>query len=366
MKIMLCGASDLNDNLPFFKRVASEMGFEPLNYLSGEVYYHQYGEDNWTSNSRLTVESADVIVFVINSGYGKITWKDELPKTIESGKNFLILCRKETYDLYLLVKDGKVKPATDESSSLIKQIEEMENGYQITIVPYVDLSDFSQKLKTHINGLYKIALNALQLRNQRATILPLLKLGNIQGEKFNPLQIKIAKEILFDVFEPKELRKRALNFLIDVSALSEDEIANLLVDVESGIARKTVVDLPRLVRENHDIDSIFKEVISCCIENEVGFVRRAIRSLIEIDISLAIKYLPALFPVQDIGTPRRIVTFLYERAEALTELCQSNTEYYKATINLLKLCIGYKTEEKDWKERAQILVDQIEDKIINN
>jgi len=360
MKIMLCGASDLHDILPLFKDVASKMGFQPLNYLSGEIYYHQYGEDKWTSNSILTIENADILIFVINSNYGNITWKDELPKTIEEGKNFLIFCRRETYDLYLQVKSGKVTASNQETQNLLNQLEQLESGLQLTIVTYQDLSDFKQKLKSQLNGLYQNALTALQQRNKRASLLPILKKGGNLEKKLHPAQIKIAKEMLFDVFEQKELRKRTLGYFCGKNILDAIEISQLFVDSESGIARKAVVDLAMLVNDTHDLDFIFEKVIECCSENEVGFVRRAIKSLIDIDITLAIKHMPLLFPVQDVGTPRRIITYLYERRKYLVSICNNNSELKEMTLNFIELCIGFKTKGKDWKELGKNLSEILE------
>lgn len=71
MRVMLYGASDLKNLLLMFEKVANEMGFTPFNYMSGNIYYHNYGQNKWVDNSKENYR-------YINSTFTKIP--DELPE----------------------------------------------------------------------------------------------------------------------------------------------------------------------------------------------------------------------------------------------------------------------------------------------
>lgn len=105
MRIMLCGAKDTEALLKIFRIAANEFNLEPLNYIDGTIHYHNYGFNRWEENSRLTVQSADILLFVIHERFGNITWEVEYEEAISNGKNFIVLCLQTTYTKYRNLRD---------------------------------------------------------------------------------------------------------------------------------------------------------------------------------------------------------------------------------------------------------------------
>jgi hypothetical protein len=279
MKVMLCGASDLKTLLPMFEKVGNEMGFSPFNFLSGNISYHNYGQNRWEDNSRTTVNGVDILVFVIFDRHGEITWKTEYNEAVTNGKNFIIMCLKDTYENYRYIKNKFLKfpnELPENDKKIFEQIEFLESMHQITIVLF-EVRDFEWKLKNQILTLLRHGLLLSEKSNQKSTFLPVLKASKYKNqiEKYNnPLYENIAREILFDIFEKKELRKRTLDYFTITKSLTDDEIIFLFSDIEDGICRKSILIFKDLLGKNNNVEDIISSAVEISSESDVGFIRR--------------------------------------------------------------------------------------------
>lgn len=365
MKIMLCGAHDTSALLPIFKEVAIDFNFELLNYIDGTIYYHNYGYNRWEANSRLTVQRADILLFIINESYGKITWEIEYEEAIKEGKNFIVLCRQETCTctLYRNIKEAFSdipKDIDSDKKNLIELLQKLENN-QFTIITF-ELNTLKERIKEQLLNLFRYGIQLTEAQNRHNAFLPILKsykYKSLLQEHKGVMYENIAKSILFDCFEPKELRKRALEYFAINKSLSEDEIVELCSDLEQGVARKTLVMLRELLAEQHDTERIFSSVIDKSSEDDVGIIRRAIGTFFEIDIRNAVKSLPGLFPCQDVGTPRRIINHLKKNEELVYREISGDESFKIDVLKLLRLCLDFKSESKEWKTVAKEMMTKI-------
>lgn len=367
---MLCGAGDTKDILPYFELVAKDLGFQPLNYLKGKIKYHNYGENRWEENSRLTVNNADLLVFVINSHYGKITWNIEFEEALSTGKNFMVFCNEETFTLYRQLTSNRVPfPETDDNKSIkeiCQLIQKLELDYQITIIPF-ELINFQSTFKSNLLNLFEFGLRLVEKENRKNGFLPILL-----SSKFNDPQLienhlnedneRICKDILFDVFENKNIRKKALEYFRFSKSLSDEEIINLCLDSEQGISRKTITLIGELISKQSDLDKIFEEVIQSISNEEVGVVRRGIVSLFKIDLERSIRYFHLFLPSNDVGTPKRIIMGLNERTERIDLLISKKSELGESLNNLINFCLKHHKDGSDWKKIGNSLLKKYKDK----
>ncbi|WP_170181146.1 hypothetical protein, partial [Chlorobaculum thiosulfatiphilum] len=227
------------------------------------------------------------------------------------------------------------------------------------------LRDFEWKLKEQILTLLRFGLSLSERNNKKSTFLPVLKssIYKSQINKYkNPLYESIAREILFDIFEAKELRKRTLDYFAITKSLTDDEIISLFSDVEDGICRKAMAVLGTLLGENHNVGAIFAAAIESSSENDVGFVRRLIASCFDISIPLSIRHLPGLFPCQDIGTPRRIINQISQRISEIRKLISSSVISKEEVIDLINLCLNYKSEQ-GWKDLGNSIITDLKETV---
>lgn len=359
---MLCGAGDLTELLPPFREVANEMGFNPLNFTDGTIFYHNYGVNQWERNSKLTVKSSDVLVFVINEKFGEITWNTELDEAISNGKNFIVLCRDETYAKYRYHKDERLEyPADTNKRSLYALLNKIETVNQLSVIPF-NIFDFKRRVKEHIMKLVKFALSLTEKENQKNSFLPILlssKYNNLLPKHINELNEKICREIVFDFFENKETRKRALEYFKYSKSLSDDEISELCADMEQGLKRKTISILIDLLGSKNNLDELFEKIITnMANDDDVGVIRRAIKSLATISLERAIKHFHLFFPASDIGTPKRIISNFKEKESELDKLFLEKPELIPEFVHLVDNCINYGADKSDWKNIASELVSK--------
>lgn len=364
INIMLCGAGDVNELLPPFKEVANEIGFNPLNYTDGTILYHNYGINRWERNSRLTVNSSDILLFVINERYGQITWSTELDEANINGKNFIILCRDETYKNYRFFKDQRLEYPTNldqNKKDLYILIDRIENTNQLSVIPF-NIFDFKTRVKEHLMTLFKFALSLTEKENQRNSFLPVLmssRYNNLLLEHVNTKNEKICREILFDFFENKEMRKRALEYFKYSKSLSDEDITELSSDMEQGLKRKTLVMLPELLGHQNNLNVIFEDIITnIANDDDVGLIRRAIKTLSNVNLELSIRYFGLLFPAADVGTPKRIISVIKERENEIDDILLVKPDLTDSLINLVNACINYNNDKTDWKSIANDLLNK--------
>lgn len=218
LRVMLCGASDTKVIEAKFRELIEGMKMVPLNYISGKITYHNYGANRWEENSRDTVDSADILILVAYEKFGSITWKVEYERAIENGKNLIILINRDKYQEYQTLKrtfDIIPDSINEETRRFIELIEKIEKN-QLTIIPF-NLMDFSEVLKEQLSMLFHRSIKYLEENNKKQIFIPILKsidyiseFSNYKGDKYK----RVAKSILFDQFEDKNLRKRALDYFI--------------------------------------------------------------------------------------------------------------------------------------------------------
>ncbi len=365
LRVMLCGASDTKVIEAKFRELIEGMKMVPLNYISGKITYHNYGANRWEENSRDTVDSADILILVAYEKFGSITWKVEYERAIENGKNLIILINRDKYQEYQTLKrtfDIIPESINEETRRFIELIEKIEKN-QLTIIPF-DLMDFSEVLKEQLSMLFHKSIKYLEENNKKQIFIPILKsidyiseFSNYKGDKYK----RIAKSILFDQFEDKNLRKRALDYFIVNKGLSEDEIIELCVDAEQGVARKTLGFLAELISSNLDIDSILSSVTEIDISDDVGLTRRLIASVFSLDHFKAIRHLSNIFPCQDIGTPRRVIHGILEKRGEIVQRAKDDPEFRNELQTLISLCLSYQTKQGDWKENGEEILNEIKE-----
>jgi len=358
INVMLCGAGDLSELLPEFKAAAIEVGFNPLNFTNGTILYHNYGINKWERNSRLTVKSSDVLVFVINERFGEITWNAELDEAIQNGKNFIVLCRDITYTSYRFFKDKRFEYPSNLDNNLRELyilIDRIESVNQLSVIPF-NIFDFKILVKEHLMKLFKYALTLVEKDNQKHNFIPILmsSKNNAQiHEHMDDRNERICKDILFDKFENIEMRKRALDYFTYSKSLSDEELTELCADMDEGLRRKVISLLIDLLSSDNKIEIIFENIIpNIANDDDVGVIRRAIKSFINIDIELSLRYFNLFFPAHDVGTPKRIIANLKEKEAEINFLLELKPELKVILIDLVNSCINYNTEKTDWKSIA--------------
>lgn len=367
MNIMLCGANDIEDViLPAFYSVSKDLGFQALNFMNGNIVYHNYGMNKWERNSKLTVHSADILTFIINSKFGNITWNTEFEEALSNGKNFIVLCNQKTYQLYRQLVDNNLLPGDNAENNNIKLIceliQKLEIEYQITIITF-NSEDFKSVFKKQLLTLFKYGIDLAEKENRKNSFMPVLlssKFNDFPEKLINQQNDNICKEILFDFFEKKEIRKRAMDYFFISKSLSEDEIIELCLDPEQGVNRKAVANLNLLISDKHDIDVIFNEIIPSIANEEIGVVRRAVVAFCDLNLGKAIEYFHYFFPNSDVGVARRMILKFYDKKDDLKTLLINNNDLKDKFITLINLCLNYNSDKTPWKEQARSLLLEIE------
>lgn len=362
MNAMLCGAADLQSTiLKDFVTVCIEMGLNPLSYLDGTIYYQNYGDSIWEKNSKTTIEHSHLIVFVIEEKYGEITWNVEFDSAHANGKNMLFLCKSDLFRKLRLSPTALTKQHPTEDANEIRllfNLKKLENEYEITIIPY-DHTTFKSVLREHIKHILREGLLALEVQNRKSKFLPTLlssKFNDNPTLYINNNHTEIAKNLLFDFFEKKEIRKRAMEYFFVSKTLNDDEIIDLCLDSEQGVSRKAIQHVADLLSENSDLDLIFSEVISSLSNEDIGVIRRAIISFINIDVKLSIKHFINFFPTNDVGVPRRIVTNLYEHKNTIIAKIKDDKEFFLQAEKLITISKNYNSDTTPWKKQADELI----------
>lgn len=358
VNVMMCGAGDLSELLPPFNEAAIEIGFNPLNFTNGTILYHNYGVNRWERNSRLTVKSSDILLFVINERFGDITWNAELDEAIINGKNLIVFCRDETYTSYRFFKDNRLEFPTNlelNKRELYILLDQVETAKQISVISF-NIFNFKNMIKEHLMKLFKYTLTITEKENQKngfTSILMCSKYDILLPDHINDKNEQICKGILFDNFENIELRKRSLEYFKYSKSLSDIELSELCVDMEQGLRRKAITLLNELISPENKIEIIFENVIpNIANVDDVGVLRRTIRSFISIDIELSLRYFHLFFPANDVGTPKRIIANLKEKETEINNLLELKPDLRVILFNLINSCINFNNDKSDWKSIA--------------
>ncbi len=363
MKILLCGAADVKRVLPQFNDLMTQMSYESRDYIDGTL--GATNSNDWGENSMEAVESANIIVFILIEQAGEITWGIEYQTAFNIGKPYILLCERQLAEHYFEIRSQK-GITVDESHRFYKakNVLDLLTSHKRNIVTFdLDKGDFKKVLTIQINSELERAAKLLQIHNRNKTLLSLVKSENyktISKEKLGEDQTDYLKKVLFDPFENKEVRKRALYYFTKHKVLKDDEIIALFEDSEQGISRLTVNDLAQLTSEESDRALIIKNLVNFLqSSDDSGMIRRAIASILETDVKIGLIELFGVFPARDIGTPRRIMEWLTENFDTYSKMV-SDTEFDKKLKEMKELCKSYskpKTIEK-LVEKFDELLDQ--------
>ncbi len=348
---MLSGAKDIKKFWPKFETEILRLEGIPLCFMDGKFYHDSFL--NWEENSQNTVESSDIVIFLINEIHGNITWATEYKKVKETGKPFLIFCLDSTYTEYLKYDYNDSTEVSENKKMLFEQLQTLEKEKR-TIIPFPN-ANFDIYLKKNFSILFKKSLNVLQEQNKRNSLIELVKTKD--PKKLKEITVEsnkiFLKGILRDIFQPKELRKRILeSFIYADLKLTVEEVKDLFYDPEQGIVRKTISSLPQILTTNSNNEEIFESLLELCnTSDDVGIDRRAIIAMLKSDPKLAFSFLKE-FPMKDEGTPRRIISWLDKNKVKLNKLFNEDKSFYVAYINAIDLCLNYEEKKEDWKELA--------------
>jgi hypothetical protein len=366
MNIMLCGASDIEAYLEPFKEVVYLFEGIPHCFIDGTIRTNNFKD--WTDNSEESVKKSDVILFLIHKNYGSITWGTEYRIAKQTGKPYLILCLDETYNSFLRI-DGSINSHTSEESKDFKIMELIQNLMieKKTIISFSE-TDFKVVFKKQLSQKFLEGAELLQKENLKTTLLNFVMLKDKFKEE---LLIKeneaYLKSMLMDIFQPKEVRKKILEcyFNDETFKLELDELQDLIYDTEQGIRRRTVQLLPGLFHSglHQHKESFFDFLIKRSDdEDDSGFDRRLIISLLDLDAVLAVNKLRS-FKMTDIGVPKRIMNWVVEHIEELNKNL-SNEKFVNDLKELTKNCKEYEkgpnslkntvTKVEDWLNGFQL------------
>jgi len=347
LRIMLCGAADTERVREQFSEVVLQFGGDPWHFLAGRILHVNTAQGSWQGNSALTVEKADLCIFVIVETYGQITWETELRAALIAGKPFLVLCLEQTYQKYLTLRNSIVdRSAISDPGDrqLVELISELESEQRQSTVTSFRYGSFGAELRHQLAALFMVLLGEQEKRNRRGAT------AQIMGDpaKLTARDLTAAKELALDETEDKAVRKRAIQALAARHAADEDTIRELLASNEQAVQRLTVQLLADLYVPTDTVDADFLEhcVAIANGSDDVGLARRLIPALIKIDVIGAIRAL-TLLDTTEIGSRRRLA----EALEAAEEtILRENLS--AEVVALLDRCLQ-DTREAGWKARCR-------------
>ncbi|MEU2869774.1 hypothetical protein ABZ769_11270 [Streptomyces olivoreticuli] len=277
LKVMLCGASDTDQVRTEFTEVVVGFGADPLHYQSGDILHMNTPGPNWRANSEMTVDVADLCVFVIIQRFGEITWYAELERARAAGKPFLLFCLDSTYTKYMALRlhVDLQHIRSDEERHLVTLMSELESpSRQETLIPFT-YGSFGTLLRSQMARLFYLTLRAQQERNRRQALAQLLEDGRPLGRA----DYGLAAEIATDELEEKPLRKRALLALATGPGLETDSLLDVLSSAEQGVQRLATERLPELYRGPAAPEFFGQCVQIANASDDVGTARRMVLAL---------------------------------------------------------------------------------------
>jgi hypothetical protein len=345
LKIMMCGASDMAEVSNQFKATTQDLGGEPLYYTEGRIKYLNSATSSWTDNSLASIAEVDLCIFVAIRRYGEITWTTELREALRSGKPFLILCLKSTYDAYYALDRSlpDFSAISDpEQRKLFSMLHELRLEWKLTMVPF-DHGDFREVYRREASALFLEGLRGLEKRFQRESLARLLG----DPARLSNSDLVAAEETALDEIEDKNLRKAAIRALAERGAASPSTVTALIGSSEQGVQRLVVQLLPNLYKERPADPEFLADCVARGNESDdVGILRRLIPSLLELDTNGAIQAFEGL-DLSEIGTRRRLASELEKYEHWLTDPTAKT-----AVAELLARC-AQSTSEVGWLARCK-------------
>lgn len=351
LQIMLCGAEDTRRVRDQFFEVVRDYGGDPWHYSEGGILHVNSMSSGWAKNSRLSVRSADLLVFVIVESYGTITWRSEFQQAMRDGKPFLVLSLDSTYERYLtLIRHiADTAAIVDEGErSLVDLMRQLESEHELTIVQFRD-GHFGDVLRRQLAGLFSHSLRLVAERSVRSALLPLLR----DPLKLSKADLRLAAVVAVDELEAKSMRKFAITALAVRGGTDEETVTALLASLEQGVQRLAIDRLESLYRQRPpDRDFLDQCVAIANNSDDVGIARRLVPALFRLDVEGALYVLDGL-DLGDVGTRRRVALALE----------QYESEIVEGQLVTLALGLASRCEidaEPAWRSRLRALVERLQ------
>lgn len=359
MKVMLCGAEDLTPIEGFFQELINEMGFTALHYKQF-MNYDNYND--WNENSKESVENVDIVIFVIIEQYGSITWNTEFETALSLGKPFIIFCLKDVYSFYMRVLKKNDISVTDDNGKKIYDLFLRFNNEKKTVIPF-DINTFKKTLQKHLILILDRSIKLLNEENRKKTIIKLLEKNStkeIRTLLSDDTKIKLLKNILFDPWQNKEIRKRVLCCFSNKGILNKSEIIQLINDPEQGMRRMIIAQIDSFANVEEDQTEIFDAIIEVCDNyDDIGLTNRAINSLWNTNPQLSITYLYKIVLNNNRESIRlRIIYLLNDNINTLYQYCK-HEDFKDQLMSLINAIKKIQENKKNFNEIISTLFETL-------
>lgn len=346
LDVMLCGAEDTAQIRDEFVDVVSDFGGRSLHFLSGDLFYVNAATSTWSTNSRITVQSADLCVFVIIEATGTITWQTEFREVISTGKPFVVLIRDSTYQRYAMLSQaglgGEATTASSAERELVQILTEVEHDFQVTLIAFRD-GGFADILRRQLSALFALGLKRVEIDNRRDFLHSMLH----APDRLTRQHLEWATELALDEGEDKAARKRAIQALAARRASSEDIALELLGSVEQGVQRLAFQLIGSLAGPDGPDEAFLREAIEIANQSDdVGLGRRLVGTYFELGLAPALRTLPSLV-LTDVGLRRRIAEQLIAHEPEIID-----QRLIPEALMLAARCSA-SGAESDWKARIK-------------
>lgn len=323
---MLCGAQDTELVREEFAEECRRFQFAPWTFLDGSILHSNGLKGSWEENSIQSITAADIAIFVIIQKLGQIAWETEFRAALETGTPTELFCLQKTYDSYLR-KRNEEQPFSKVEERLHTMVEE----HKTTVITFTDPGDFRRKLQEVLSRFVKDGMAALAEVNRRRFQRMLVHEDPIPDEHLAHI-----RAIAIDEFEAKNLRKRAIDRLVERQYLDESTALELMESVEQGVARK-VMAMTSHIAGYASPEFLIEAATIANESDDVGMERRLIQSLGELPWRTSAPALAAL-RVEEVGAARRMLKLLgmtvrdpdealsvsdLEQIEVLVDRCES-------------------------------------------
>lgn len=349
LTVLLCGAADTEELAQDFAGEVRAFGGEPWFYQSGDILYSNTAHADWKQNSSLSVQQADLCIFVLVRDIGRITWDVELNTALRHGKPFLLLCLEETHHRYLeLARSGADRGhQSAEDVALVDLLHRLDATLNLTAVPFARLY-FRDVLRAQMSNLFADSLHLVQQRNQRDNVLASLRPNQTPTE----YEQHVLVEIALDESEFDQVRKRAVRALLPCG-VAEDDLRELVGSHCQAVARLTIEHLDELVQPGTDMPDFLAYCVATVNDSDdVGLARRLIVKMLTISLADGLQALEKI-DLTEIGARRRLAGVLEAYED---DICNAGLQ--PQAVALLARCL-VKSSEDGWIARGRAFLDRL-------
>lgn len=282
LQVMLCGAHDASTITDSFTKVINNFGGDPWFYQSGKIHHINSKTSRWSQNSRVSVQKADICVFVILEKYGHITWNDELNEALNLGKPFAVFALEEAwrrYDVLLHEISDPDSIKSEDDRKMVNLIRMISSDYELTVNPFT-YSTFESVLRRELSRLAEEGLHLLEKHTRRSMLMEALA-----GEApLNTGEIDQLRDLAKDEYETDKLkRKTALRRLAQEEVRNEELVLEVCSSSEQGVQRLAFDLLGSLIPLPLNEDTLQELALIANKTDDIGVARRLVASIAKID-----------------------------------------------------------------------------------